>query len=379
DDIKSLLECPSISILDLSHNKLDDPTIVEILIQLPNLAVLNLMSNPVIQMIENYRRTLVSKIKTLTYLDDRPVFDNERLAVEAWVIGGIEGERAERTRQREEQKAEQDRNFEALRKIQEDARQRRIEKYGPDKEPEFPEPLRQFRDDQLSKIAPSAEPTPQLLNASENQDTDAPETSLEPQELDIVVNRPITRVLTSNQPPIRSFLEADTSGATITQPNEPIDSDVPELENVDGEGDLTWLTLMKRAREADEVALETLEGQSPDFRFLESKSSDDSIDSCSPFLITPLTGGGRKDVQTRGRPLIEEIDSDTTEKIEIEDIQTPLAKAHADRVVATRKLMQEAETEDGEATLLDLFPHEAPKSIETPTIVKSKKNRIYLD
>jgi dynein assembly factor 1 len=72
------------SILDLSFNKLDDPTIIDILAEMPKLAVLNLMSNPVISKIKNYRKNMISRCKHLTYLDDRPVFDKERLAVEAW-------------------------------------------------------------------------------------------------------------------------------------------------------------------------------------------------------------------------------------------------------------------------------------------------------
>ncbi|KAI9333060.1 hypothetical protein DFJ73DRAFT_854942 [Zopfochytrium polystomum] len=111
DDIRHLIECPSISILDLSNNKLEDPEIVEVFSQMPELSVLNLMSNPVVPKIANYRRVLVCQIKKLTYLDDRPVFDNERLATEAWAIGGLEAEKAERFRQREEEREAQNRNF----------------------------------------------------------------------------------------------------------------------------------------------------------------------------------------------------------------------------------------------------------------------------
>lgn len=47
------------SVIDLSHNKLADTGIVDILLQLKDLRVLNLMGNPVIREIKNYRRNMV--------------------------------------------------------------------------------------------------------------------------------------------------------------------------------------------------------------------------------------------------------------------------------------------------------------------------------
>jgi dynein assembly factor 1 len=42
-------------VLDLSHNKLDDPDILTVLEQMPSLAVLNLMGNDCVREIRNYR------------------------------------------------------------------------------------------------------------------------------------------------------------------------------------------------------------------------------------------------------------------------------------------------------------------------------------
>ncbi|KAI8908024.1 hypothetical protein EDD86DRAFT_208742 [Gorgonomyces haynaldii] len=152
DDLRGILEAPQLTVLDVSHNKLDEPEIVDVLCELPHLAVLNLMHNPVVPKIKNYRRWMISKCKELTYLDDRPVFDKERLQVEAWAVGGIEGERAERERQHNEELRVQNENFEAMKRMQERAREKRLQNYPDEQEPSFPKPLEEFRDKMLSKI-----------------------------------------------------------------------------------------------------------------------------------------------------------------------------------------------------------------------------------
>ena len=52
--------------------------------QLPDLRCLYLKGNPVVTKIRHYRKVVIAAIPTLTYLDDRPIFDNERRCAEAW-------------------------------------------------------------------------------------------------------------------------------------------------------------------------------------------------------------------------------------------------------------------------------------------------------
>ncbi len=71
--------------LDLSNNRLGDGEgVLNVLKELPHLAVLNLMGNPIVQKIPYYRKTMISTLLHLTYLDDRPVFPEERRTAMAW-------------------------------------------------------------------------------------------------------------------------------------------------------------------------------------------------------------------------------------------------------------------------------------------------------
>ncbi|KAM6057709.1 dynein axonemal assembly factor 1 isoform 1-T1 [Chlamydotis macqueenii] len=129
EDIQHLQECPSISVLDLSHNNLSDPNIITILETMPNLRVLNLMGNQVIKKIANYRKTLTVKLKQLMYLDDRPVFPKDRACAEAWAVGGLEAEKAEREKwETRDRKKIQD-SINALASIRRKAEENKRKKY----------------------------------------------------------------------------------------------------------------------------------------------------------------------------------------------------------------------------------------------------------
>lgn len=60
------------------------------------------------------RKALIAALPELTYLDDRPVFPNERETTEAWAQGGVEAEREARDNIRERERAQDRRNFEFM-------------------------------------------------------------------------------------------------------------------------------------------------------------------------------------------------------------------------------------------------------------------------
>jgi dynein assembly factor 1 len=96
EDLKGLIGL-NISVLDLSDNRIDCTNVLtDYMNTLPKLRVLYLQGNECVRKIANYRKTFISTLKELNYLDDKPVFEDERRFSEAFSKGGLEEERKER-------------------------------------------------------------------------------------------------------------------------------------------------------------------------------------------------------------------------------------------------------------------------------------------
>lgn len=71
--------------LDLQGNDLADVDVMlRMLCSLPRLKCLYLKGNPLVRDCQNYRKRVIAALPELTYLDDRPVFDQERSCAQAW-------------------------------------------------------------------------------------------------------------------------------------------------------------------------------------------------------------------------------------------------------------------------------------------------------
>ncbi len=61
----------------------------EILAKMPNIAVVYLQNNLFNKHISHYRKVLITKISNLKYIDDKPIFEDEKRYAEAWGRGGL--------------------------------------------------------------------------------------------------------------------------------------------------------------------------------------------------------------------------------------------------------------------------------------------------
>lgn len=123
-DIMHLKDLQELTVLDLSDNCIDCPEgLEEVFMHMPKLAVLYLKGNPICKKIHNYRKKLIASIPSLRYLDDRPVFPDERRCSEAFIFkGGFEAERAERRQINQEKEQAHRQNHEAFQRLIDDAR-----------------------------------------------------------------------------------------------------------------------------------------------------------------------------------------------------------------------------------------------------------------
>jgi dynein assembly factor 1 len=90
---------------------------------MPKIAVIYMQGNTACKKIKNYRKTLVAKLPTLKYLDDRPVFEDDRIFAEAFHRGGFDEERKERERVRKQKEDEHWKNHENFQEMIRKARE----------------------------------------------------------------------------------------------------------------------------------------------------------------------------------------------------------------------------------------------------------------
>ena len=94
EDLDDLLELPNLVNLDLKKNQIDDhANVLSFFGKMRQLTALYLQGNPCVRFISQYRKNMTVTLPNLTYLEDKPIWEHERILADAWKEGGFEGER----------------------------------------------------------------------------------------------------------------------------------------------------------------------------------------------------------------------------------------------------------------------------------------------
>ena len=102
-NLEGLLYLKSLTLLDIQNNpfKMNPDDLIVFLNKLEKLKVLYLKGD-ITRSIPNYRRYLTVKIRNLTYLDDKPIKNEDRVGADAYFKGGYQAEKEARIKYREE-------------------------------------------------------------------------------------------------------------------------------------------------------------------------------------------------------------------------------------------------------------------------------------
>ena len=103
ENLEGLLTLKSLSLIDIQNNpfNITPDELISFLNKLEKLKVLYLKGD-ITRSIPNYRRSLIVKIKNLTYLDDKPIKNEDKVGAEAFFKGGYQAEKEARIKYREE-------------------------------------------------------------------------------------------------------------------------------------------------------------------------------------------------------------------------------------------------------------------------------------
>lgn len=125
-DCEGLLVCKELTCLDLRQNYIEQHTeVVPFFEKMPQLQALYLSKNPCIRKISMYRKNMTMALPNLHYLDERPVFEAERLTADAFKRGGKEEEERVRKEWADKKHRKEKENVERGMRIEEESRDER--------------------------------------------------------------------------------------------------------------------------------------------------------------------------------------------------------------------------------------------------------------
>ena len=99
NDLEEIRGMDSLSVLGINDNLINEPVtanqvlLLDLLKSLTSLKVFYFKGNDIVRKILNYRKLLIKELTNLTYLDDKPVDECERLSIEGFWKGGLAEEK----------------------------------------------------------------------------------------------------------------------------------------------------------------------------------------------------------------------------------------------------------------------------------------------
>lgn len=128
NSISHLKECKRLTSLDLSKNEINGNDIVNCLAGIAKVTSINIAGNPVVSKVAYFRKKMVVACKSLRYLD-RPIFDDERAAAEAWARGGLDAEREMKEKLQQAKRDKERKSTQEFRDWQNSVRREAIPRY----------------------------------------------------------------------------------------------------------------------------------------------------------------------------------------------------------------------------------------------------------
>lgn len=122
--------CKELTCLDLRVNYIEQhQDVVPFFEQMSQLEALYLSKNPCIRKISMYRKSMTMALPNLQYLDERPVFEAERLTADAFKRGGKEEEERVRKEWADRKQRKDRENVERGMRIEEESRDERKKQF----------------------------------------------------------------------------------------------------------------------------------------------------------------------------------------------------------------------------------------------------------
>jgi len=116
-DMNELKDVKTLGVLNLGSNKIETEDFMQIISELPDLAVLKIEGNPIARTMVNYRRRIIVSTPKLAYLDQQPVDELERKCAELYLTVGKDAAIQERQRVLQEREDFKEKNRRELKRI----------------------------------------------------------------------------------------------------------------------------------------------------------------------------------------------------------------------------------------------------------------------